>query len=335
MNNTIKYAFTLLILLSFLLYSCKKDCVIPVEPSPSACVSDTFPCVPLPPTSGVPWQISYDSLLFQCPYFLPNSNEEFYVIRDNPRVRNGLDLIKYNYVTKIQTLLASRVSCLEPLAVNEDWVVYNNFWDHKLYKVSSKGGNAIPVTQSNDWNDYPSFLADKKTLLVSDANNNQHTYLMDLQGNIGDTIRRDIHTYLACSKNNIALGWGRIDSTNTIGFYTCDLATGQRTLQYDTKDSQSYTASMCWHPKGKIFYFIGDKEGLSSFNVDTKEHKIIRPDNYCSTRYSQVNISSDGTKLICTIAVLKLVGNPIFKNMLQRQYITIMNIDGSCEKRVL
>jgi hypothetical protein len=224
------------------------------------------------------------------------------------------------------------------MAVNEDWICWTDYRDHKLYKLSTKGGSSIPVTKGNDWNDYPFFLADKKTLVVTSADDNK-SYKMDLDGNIGDTLRRDI-CHLACSKDNNLIGYGTRDpnapsgtmySTNTI-LVNYNLSSKIRTEIYDTKTRADVRIfSMCWHPNGKLFFYVNFFENLCSFNIETKEHKIIRP-TCSSTRYLSVNVSPDGTKLICDMGITKPLSG---QNVFVKAIVTVMNIDGSCEKQVL
>jgi hypothetical protein len=330
MKKTTAYLVILLVVWSFFSISCKKEanCNQPI-PAPTPCVSDTFPCEILPTRSFPGWYETYDSILYGIPVFLPNSNDEFYVIKWNTLIPlNVYDLVKYNMVTKRETLILHDIPTEEPYAVFEDWIVYNNFRDHKLYKVSSKGGSPILITRNNDWNNFPIFLNDKRSILVQDAATNTKTYFVDLDGNIGDTIRRDIK-YMACSKNNDFIGYGILNSKRTLINYS--LSSGQATLIYNTNSSIDEIFSVSWNPNGQSFFYTSFLQGLCTFNVQTKERMILR--SYCSSNsYSHISTSMDGTRLICALGITK----PLFSNfVLNRGFISIMNIDGSCEKRVL
>jgi hypothetical protein len=326
MKGIMKFMLPISISLFVTLISCKHEIEIGET---NNCTSVTFPCEVLPSFGGSGWNVTYDSLTYSFPIFLPNSNTEFYVVKQNNRLRYASDLIKYNYVTKVETLISSRIPCLDQMAVNEDWICWTDYRDHKLYKLSTKGGSSIPVTKGNDWNDYPFFLSDKKTLVVTSADDNK-SYKMDLDGNIGDTLRGDI-SYLACSKNNDLIGYWIKDSTfRTLVNYK--LTSKIRTEIYDTKTRADVRIfSMCWHPNGKLFFYVNFYENLCSFNIETKEHKIIRP-TCSSTRYLSVNVSPDGTKLICDMGITKPLSG---QNVFVKAIVTVMNIDGSCEKQVL
>jgi hypothetical protein len=158
-----------------------------------------------------------------------------------------------------------------------------------------------------------------------------------LNGNIIDSTPRDFRP-LSCSYNNDLIGFGaRIDSNRTWFNYVSTYSTMTKTkLKLFEKEvlpnaQFDHFFSMSWHPNSKICFIISFS-GLWSYNIETKEQVFIRPTVCKSRSYTSVNVSSDGTKLICGVHLYKPIG---VRNVLNKDIITIMNIDGSCEKRVL
>jgi hypothetical protein len=333
MKKLIIYFTPFLVILSIFLFSCKKEsnCTTPIDNN--ICVSDSFPCEILPSQSGFGWNYSYDSLLYTVPAFLPNSNNEFYVVKEFSWLPHVYDLIKYNINTKVTTLIAHDVPNEGSLAVNNEWIVFTNYWTHKIFKVPTSGGSPILISRNNDWNYNPIFLANQQTLLVDASNNVKLSYIVNLSGNIEDTVPFNIH-YFACSKNNDFVGInGRIDSVGRF-YYSIwnysNMSKVKRMLYEKESLLPEGVNSIYWHPNGKKLYYTSINGGLASIDIELSERKQLRTN--CSYSYKSVNVSSDGTKLICNVGITKPLGG---QDVRIKSIITIMNIDGSCEKRVL
>jgi hypothetical protein len=334
MKYRLNYVIASTILMSILFYSCKHEVCVQEY---SDCISETFPCDILP-QSGNGWNSYYDSILYTVPYFLPNSNTEFYAIRQYlTSSSSSYDLIKYNLATKETIIITQNVPSYSSLAVSKDWVVFTNWQNQKLYKVSVNGGAPILISKTNDLYNDPIFFSDKQSLLLNVDNRTNKVYKLDLNGNLMDTLPSFMR-YLACSINNEFAGFSaRQDSSGSWikNVMTYNIQSNKMNILYEKKDSASgwseYFESMSWHPNGRKF-FVTSRLGLWSINIDTKELILIRPSICDSRGYTSVNVSSDGTKLVCCLYINKPLGG---QDVQRKRVVTVMNIDGSCEKQVL
>jgi hypothetical protein len=171
------FSITLILIVLFHL-SCKKEMNCTQITEPIICVSDTFPCENLPSQNmGSYWIHSYDSLLYTLPHFLPRSNNEFYVIKQNSTFQNEFDLIAHNIYTKKSTIISTNTPTSEAVAVNDDFIIYNSFADGMLHKIDLKSGNSNPINIY--LTSHPVFLANKTHLSITVGSNGDDNYIID------------------------------------------------------------------------------------------------------------------------------------------------------------
>jgi hypothetical protein len=298
-----KNNFLIILSITFLFSSCKKDKMVSENISPKNDCMDFI--VREGPSIDV---IYHDTFQFKKPHFNPNNPNEFvYYYIDYESKKH--QLLKYNILTKEKLMLADNVKIIShPKWSKKGWIAFDNL-DYNIWKVKDDGSNLTKVT-NNTTNLYPVWDASGERLIYQYAKvlASHPTYILSVNSdNDTDTLGNVFLGSSEISDNNRFLrAQGIAGASVEFGYFDINknlpFETFYKIFEAETNNTHhGNKLGRCWGHDNQIFYYTNS--GDSNYNrglflvYDSNRYKKLI--DFCETKeYSHISASSDGKYLV-------------------------------------
>lgn len=329
LNNKIFLGSCLILVLSFL-SACRKDvAVITPPPQQTDCPPDTNTRCSWAVTSFTLGPVQRTS-----PVFNPNNHNEL-LYHERDLAAHTQSIILYNIQTKTKKTIITSPSTLYNIKwAKNNWIIFVDYGDKKLYKVHSDGNDLTGIANFSGLSS--ATLSPFNEILVNTKFVNPvGCYLMNFDGIIYDTLE-SIHyslgdispsfeePQLACYESSLSLPY-MYTSISVMSFPS--FVSEHLYIPYEEKYRASPYYSLAWHPNCEDIYYASYRD-IQKFNVKQYKHNIVKKG--CTyDNYGIVAVSPDGKKLAAEAV------HWYFDDLCRLCYetdIVFMNIDGTNEQ---
>lgn len=334
-----KTLFTLFYFSIFILLACKHDGLtidlyhhysipnkIP-EPKDVKCRCITS-CYEVPP--------HWDTVKFHYNYVCFNNGNPYQIayLRGKPGILPQ-DLWTFDFETGVSKMITTNVAYGLSWS-NNGWFAFTGI-DRQIYKIKANGDSLTKLTNRNYYCNYPLWNFDGNQIVFStDATGSLH--FIDPNGIEQDTIQQlsGFFRYRWIDSNTI------VESDYDGAILLIDVRNKRRNVVRNRPDSTQYMADVYGGSiqKREVYWTMNIKAHYMKTNLDTKIATIIAESKQNNFLTTQANYAPQTDKLIQIRNVYDFFTSDTIQNLspcLRKRvnYITIMNSDGSDERKIL
>lgn len=326
-----------IILLTTILYSCNKDKV-----------AINGNCFEISDLASISYTIQQGAQ-YKFPTYNPkNKNEIIFNYCD--QTNNEFNLVKYDVITGIKTILAQNVFLAsKPSWSIKGWIAFDNILqNHQIY-IIKENGDSIKQFTNEKANLFPIWDANGENLYWQHSETLSHPYFFlqkGLNSSITDTVIRNtdsnsgLASYNAVSNENILLTNTLINNEIHLAFSSLNSLNMSSVFNVWNKFSTDYIRGLTWSNNNKLAYFsvFNGKSNSGLFTVEVNSGKLTKLLDFCyGKKYTEIDCSPDGSKLICERIDSYLQKNSNGENtgaIIEKSYLYIVDLKTLKETKI-
>jgi len=340
-----------LIILSSLGMSCRKDSPIPEPPINN---TDTLTivcntCPDFPPPGELGYGYVQSGIQYFKPCFNPNNENEFIYIRKT--IPTLTELVKYDLVTNSETILCDTEYIISQPQWGKLGIITFNTLNWKVWIINEDGSNLIQLT-FEERDIFPNFNFTGDAIYYyrgkpySNYEHEQNPNLIfeslmmkiDLNGNFIDSI-----TTYNIFLNTFYQNWGVSDFNNSTIYFKAGTAYNHGIYKMD-ENIQTISPVFSWYEElnlldldfsnNKIYYTFWHNN-LNIFDINTNTNNVFLEG--CDTKYyDKISISPNGNEML----VEKIINIPtVYEygtvDIDEKHEIWLINLNDKTETRIL
>jgi len=325
----LKTLFTAIVIVCF--FSCQDDELPPaMKPCPNSLPivvngSCDYTIRDTPPPSPWGFESNQPNRNFGYPTFNPHNQCEFLVLKGNYETQIG-DFILYDQESNTERFVMQFNPFSRPRWSVKDWIVFNAS-DGQIWKVKSDGDSLTRLTHFGANYD-PDWSPDGEKIVYERAG--KGLAIMDSQGNLLMELD-SIKTSANWSPDGELLAYVKDKSLAFYHLNTGEISTITPFPDY-YGDSHKWirTEAFAWFPDGQRLIWGNHDSSFYITDILTEETTLLIEG--CGLggdrSYSELNVSTDGEKIIATRINSKLVSPD---TIYYEGVVSLFNIDGSEE----